>query len=187
MDTLVELLKSNTNVANAFGALASAAAAILALFVSVVSVAVSLWALHVQRKHNVLSVHPLPEATVADFENSLRVKIRNNGAGPMIIQAVTVTDGQEVKDSIIGWMPALPSDRPWSTFSHALKLRTLLAGGEIILLELTEYDGEAQFAAARDPVRCALSGLTVKVQYTDVYGTMFAKYQKPLSWFGRKK
>jgi hypothetical protein len=168
MQDLLNLLQADPNAANALGALASAAAAFLALVVSFLSVAVSLWALHVQRRHNVLSIRPLPEVTVADFENSLRVKIRNNGAGPMIVSSVAVSDKHETKDSIVEWMPALHAGRPWSTFSHSLKSRTLLAGGEMVLLELTQYEGERDFARSRDPVRKALSELTVKVTYTDV-------------------
>lgn len=185
MHDLVALLETDSNAANALGALASAAAAILALFVSVVSVVISLWALKVQRRHNVLSVRPLPEVTVADYEDSIRVKVRNNGAGPMIIRGVGVTDGNTLKDGLIDWMPPLLKGRPWNTFSHALKQRTLLPGGEIGLLELTEHEGEHGFSTSRDRVRKALSILTVEVLYTDVYESDYPKYSKPLNWFGR--
>jgi hypothetical protein len=75
MDILLNLLKSAANAANAFGALASAAAAFLALFVSGFSVWISVWSARTQRKQNELSVRPLAEVTVADYEKrySLRV------------------------------------------------------------------------------------------------------------------
>ena len=185
MDALVSLLKSDANAVNAFGALASAAAAFLALFVSCVSVWISVWSARSQRRHNELSVRPLAEVTVADYENSLRIKLRNNGSGPMIVLAVTVSDGSSAHDSLIDWMPALPKNRPWNTFSHALNRRTLQAGSEIILLELTEHDDEAHFSTSRDRVRAALAPLTVNVEYTDIYDTVMQPCRKPLSWFGR--
>jgi hypothetical protein len=185
MDALISLLKSDANAANAFGALASAAAAFFALFVSCVSVWISVSSTRSQRRHNELSVRPLAEVTVADYENSLRVKLRNNGSGPMIVLAVTVSDGSSAHECLIEWMPALPQGRPWNTFTHALRRRSLQAGAEIILLELTEHENEDNFSACRDQVRAALAPLTVNVEYTDIYETVMRPCRKPLSWFGR--
>lgn len=185
MDALIALLKSDANAANAFGALASAAAAILALFVSCVSVWISISSARSQRRHNELSVRPLAEVTIADYENSLRVKLRNNGTGPMIVLAVTVSDGANAHESLIEWMPALPNGRPWTTFTHALRHRTLQAGAEIVLLELTEHKNEANFSACRDRIRAALAPLTVNVEYTDIYDAVMRPCRKQLSWFAR--
>lgn len=185
MNQLISLLQSDSNAANAFGALASAAVAILALFVSVISMWISVWSARTQRQHNKLSVRPLAEITVADYEDSLRVKLWNNGTGPMIILGVSVSDGKNSKDSLIDWMPDLPRGRPWSTFTHSLHNRTLQAGAEITLLELTEYENERNFSKSRDLIRKALASLEVNVKYTDIYGSVICPYKKPLSWFGR--
>lgn len=185
MDALIGLLKSDANAANAFGALASAAAAILALFVSVVSVWISVWSARIQRKHNELSVRPLAEVTVGDYENSVRVKLLNNGTGPMIIIGVTVSDGANAKSSLIEWMPDLPDERPWTNFTYALRHRTLQSGAEITLLELTSEGDDLQFTKCRDLVREALTPLTVNVEYTDIYDSIMRPCRKSLSWFGR--
>jgi|HubBroStandDraft_1064217.scaffolds.fasta_scaffold02314_8 hypothetical protein len=192
MRELIHLLETNANVANALSAVASASVALLALFVSVVSVAISLWTLRVQRRHNILSVRPLPEITHVDYEDSLCVKIRNNGSGPMIIKSLDVSNGTESRSSLIEWMPTLPNSRPWSHFSHTLENRSLLAGGQINLLELTKYDAgidaaylDQSFAQGRDATRAALSALTVSVNFTDVYNSALPVYSKKLDWFGR--
>ncbi len=185
MDALISLLKTDANFANAFAALASAVAALLAFLVSCVSVWCSISATRKQDRHNKLSVRPLAEITVADYENSLRVKLRNNGSGPMIVLALTVSDGKNTRETLIDWMPALPKQRPWNTFTHALQRRTLQAGAEITLLELTEYEGETSFSECRDKVRKALAPLTVNVEYTDIYETVMMPCQKSLEWFGR--
>lgn len=185
MHELIALLKADPNAANAFGALASAVAAILALVVSGISIGISIWTAKIQRKHNELSVRPLAEVTVADYENSLHVKLRNNGSGPMIVTAVTVSDGKNSFPNLVEWMPLLPEGRPWNTFTHALRNRSLQPGGEIILIELTEYDEEQGFAKCRETVRTALAPLTVNVEYTDIYNTVLFPCKKPLSWFGR--
>jgi hypothetical protein len=185
MDALIALLKSDTNAANAFGALASAAAAFLALFVSVVSVGISVWAAYSQRRHNELSVRPLAEITVADYETSLRVKLRNHGTGPMIITSISVSDGSSTRKTLLAWMPSLPNDRHWTNFTDEVRDRTLSPGSELVLLELTEDEGEIDFGQYRDPVRAALAPLVVTVEYTNVYETVMPPRRKALSWFGR--
>lgn len=181
---IFEILKTEANTANAIAAIASAVAAVLALFVSAVSVFISVRTLKHQQKHNVLSVRPLPEITVADYENSLRIKLRNNGSGPMIVQSLSVNDGNERYDAIIDCMPDLPG-RDWNHFSHALRNRTLLPGSEIVLLELTEGSEEIGFNRSRDLARRALAILTISVRYTDVYDSEFSTHSKDLGWFGR--
>ena len=133
----------------------------------------------------ILSVTPLPEVIPADYENSLRVRLRNNGAGPMIVRTVSVVKDGKSRSSIIAWMPGLPGGRPWNHFSSALTNRSLQPGSEINLLELTEYEKEEGFSVCRDMCREALSKLTVTVSYTDIYGTEFPPYIKSLEWFGR--
>lgn len=187
MDQLIEFLKTDANAANALGALASAAAAFLALLVSVISLGVSLWASHIQRKHNILTVRPLPEVTVADYQDSVRIKLRNNGGGPLIVKSLEVTDGQSTKGSLISWMPPLHRNRLWNTFTHALNHRVFLPDKELTLLELTQYKDEMDFRLSRDPVREALSRLKIEVAYTDVYERSFPKYVKSLAWYGRRK
>ena len=187
MNELIAFLKADANVANAFAALASAAAAFLALVVSCISVWIAVRTLSSQQKHNELSVRPLAEVTVADYENSLRVKLRNNGTGPMIITTVQVSKGERNKGCVVEWMPPLPSARVWNAFSHELIERTLQPGSEIVLLELTEYAGEKDFALCRDAVRAALAPLTVSVRYTDIYNKAMPVRVKSLSWFGRHK
>lgn len=185
MDALIALVRSDANAANAFSALASAAAAFLALVVSGISVGISVWAAQSQRKHNELSVRPLAEITVGDYEDSLRVKLRNHGIGPMIVTAITVSDGVNAKPTLLEWMPGLPGSRPWTNFTDEVRDRTLAPGSEMILLELTEYKGEVGFADCRNMVRKALAPLTVNVEYTNIYNTVMPPRRKALSWFGR--
>jgi hypothetical protein len=179
MDALIALLlKLDANSANAL-------AAFLALVVSAISVGITIWAVKSQRLHNELSVRPLAEISVGDYEESLRVKLRNQGIGPMIVKAVTVSDGANVKPSLVDWMPDLPNGRPWTDFTEEIRDRALAPGSEIVLLELTEEKEEAEFAACRDMVREALSRLTVNVEYTNVYNTVMPPRRRELSWFGR--
>ena len=185
MNELINLLKSDPNVANAYGAVGSAVAAFLALITSAISMCISIKALSIQRKHNELSVRPFAEVMVADFESSLRIKLANNGSGPLIINGITISNGHIERNSLIDWMPELPRDRLWTAFTGNLQNRIILAGRDLTLLELTEVEGELHFNESREIVRAALAPLTISVNYSDVYENEFSPYQKDLSWFGR--
>ncbi|MBL8355472.1 MAG: hypothetical protein JNM01_11635 [Delftia acidovorans] len=185
MDTLIELLKNEPTAASTFGALASAIVACGALIVSVVSVAISIWAVRSERKHNALSVRPLAEISVVDYEDCIRVKLVNHGVGPMLIKGITVSDGKNSLPSLILWMPDLPGEREWNFFVGDIAGRALAPKSEIILVELTEDDEEEDFAACRDAVRSALAPLTAVVEYTDVFNKVMPNHTRSLAWFGR--
>ena len=140
---------------------------------------------HLQHKHNALSVRPVPNVAAVDFENKQRVKLFNNGPGPLFVTQVRVSDGDATKDTIIEWMPDLQHPLAWSNFTGKLINRSIPSGGELTLLELQGDTKDARYCEARDDCRRKLSKLTVSIDFTDVYGTKFEQYDKPLSWFGR--
>ena len=185
LNELVSLLAKDPNLTNALATAASVFVAGAAFVVSVVALYVAHATLKHQRRHNLLSVRPIPIVTVADYEDSLRIKIRNHGSGPLIVKNVQVADGTSVKESLVDWMPELPTGMAWTTFVGPVKSRSLLPGSEIALLELSGDSADAKFGRARDVVRSALSPLRVVVEYTDIYDSDFEPHTKGLSWFGR--
>lgn len=185
MPEIVSRFGSDCNAVIAFSALTSAVAAILGLVVSCCAVWVSISAIRSQRKHNKLSVRPLAGITFGDYEDELHVNLRNNGTGPMIILAVSVTDGMKEHGSLIEWMPTLPAHCPWSDFSQNLCRSSISPGSDIVLLQLAEHDGDLDFPECRDRVRQVLASLEIKIEYTDIYDTALAPYTRDLSWFGR--
>jgi hypothetical protein len=186
LQDLLKILSKDANLTNALATVASVIVALAALVVSAVSLFVGRATLTHQRKHNVLSVRPIPEITVADHEDSLRVKLRNHGSGPLIVTELCVSGGGRVEKALIDWMPDLPDDLFWENFAAPINdRRSLLAGSEIILLELNGDPQNPTFATARDNVRALLSRLTVTVSYTDIYDSCFKAYIRELSWFGR--
>ncbi|WP_424681019.1 hypothetical protein [Frateuria sp. YIM B11624] len=181
---LLEWLTANQGITNALATIASAVAALLALFVSFVSLVVAGRSVRVQHKHNKLSVRPLPEVTVADFENILRVKLRNHGSGPLLIKSLRVHGYDGSHETLVDAVPALPQ-RLWTNFCGNVDGRSLLPGSEIVLLELVEEKGELGFKGSRDLARKALALAVVSVDYSDVYESGFQPYKKSLEWFGR--
>lgn len=185
MNVIFQFLRQNADVASAVAALAGVVIALCALFVSWRANRTARKTLEIQHKHNVLSVKPIPEITVADYEDSLRVRIRNNGMGTMIITSAEFTNQSHTKGSLIAMMPALPNGRVWNHFTTDIEGRSLQPGKMLPLLDLTASEGEGNFGVARDLVRSHLKEIVVIVSYTDVYESKFSAYTKDLTWFGR--
>jgi hypothetical protein len=178
-------LLAKPETVNAVAAIASVLVAAIALFVAALSVYVAYRTLKMQQLHNVLSVRPLPHIAVADYENRLFVKLRNNGSGPLIVKNLEINGGASPYGSLVECMPALPAGIDWSTFVGALDMRSIAAGGELTLIELEGDDSNRRFVDARDKTRAALSKLSVGVHFTDIYQSSEAPYTKSLEWFGR--
>ncbi len=185
LNELARFLARDPNLTNALATVATAILAAAAVVISAVSLFVAHATLRHQRRHNVLSVKPIPIVTVADHEDSLRIKIRNHGSGPLIVRDLHVTDGSGIKESLIDWMPDLPDPLLWTNFAGPMKNRSLLPGSEVVLLEFTGDPTDQAFTNARDRVRSVLNRLTVVVQYTDIYDSRFGSHTQDLSWFGR--
>jgi hypothetical protein len=162
--------------------------AILAVFASAASFAIAALSMRVQRSHNRKSVLPMGSVTVGDYENQLFVRVWNYGVGPMIIEKLVIEreDGADQRvPGIIDLMPTLPGKCRWSTFVREISDRAIPANDHITLILLEGDEDDRDFVAARQMVRKILSGLTVKVEYKDVYGETMPPAVRNLKWFGR--
>lgn len=186
MSELIRLLTENKDVSNVVAAVASAIAALLSAVVAGFSLCVARSTLKHQRKHNLMSLRPFAEVTVGDWEETLRVTLRNNGSGPLSLTRLVAGNGAEVRSRLLDWMPDLPDDIYWSNFAGNIDGRSLSPDRAIVLLELQGDATDDAFTAFRDKVRSSLRILTVNVEYMDVYGSCLKPYRKSLEWFGRR-
>ena len=178
-------LKANHEVANAISAMAGATVALLALIISVISVFFTWRALKHQRTHNSMSVRPLPYITVGDYENTIYVKIRNNGTGPLIVKSLTVPGSRDPSAPLIDNMPSLLPGVDWTNFVGTANGRSIPVGGEMVLLELSDSKQTGRFELSRNKVREALGELSLALEYTDIYGNELASCSRDLKWFHR--
>ena len=155
------------------------------MFVSLLAIFLTFFALLLQRRHNYKSVMPIAHVAVGDYEDRLIVKLCNNGIGPLIVTRLIVSDGCEEKQGIISWMPQAPFGILWSTFVPDLDRRALLPGHEAVLIELIGEMRSEKFVEFRDHVRKVLSTLVVSVEYEDIYGRSMPGEKRDLKWFGR--
>lgn len=184
---LLNSLIAKPDVANAVGAIGSAVLAGVACILSLISLYVAHAALRHQREHNRLSVRPLAYVMIGDYENQLFVKLRNNGTGPMIVKFISIVGAQNAAKPLVNAMPELHPKVSWTNFVEECSGRSIPAGGELVLLDLSaeSSSSQGQFILSRDRVRLALGKLEVRAEYTDIYGTELPAANRSLKWFHR--
>lgn len=187
MDEVLKFLLDNPEQANALAAFANVVVALVALLVGIGAILLSAWTLRSQRAHNHLTVQPFPNIIVTDLQNKIRVKLSNNGTGPLIIKNFSVSNGNDNHDRIINFMPQRPEGIFWSIFAGSVVDRSVLPGNEIILIELIGDSSSTKFSMFRENCREVLSKLSIEVTYTDVYARKFPFYIKSLDYFSRIK
>jgi hypothetical protein len=159
--------------------------AFLAFITSVLSVIFTWRTLRHQRRHNRMSVLPIPYITVGDYDNTVYVKIRNTGTGPLIINSLSVLGGQFPSEPLEKNMPQLEAGVDWTDHSGPSNGRSIAVGGEMILIELYSSDVGENFRKSRDLIRDALGNLSLSLNYSDVYGSKFVECSRDLKWFHR--
>jgi hypothetical protein len=165
----------------------SALTAVIAVVIAYWSVQLTNRAMREQETHNRLSVKPIPFLALADYEQRLRAKVTNDGSGPLIIKKIQVRDGKTTKQDLISWMPSPPPTIYWTNFTSLLTDRAMRPGEGLILLQLDGDPEDQAFLRFRDACRHQLEKLTVTVEYTDVYDTVYAPYSRAMDWFARSK
>ena len=176
MGDLLTYLTENPDSANAVIAL-------VAVLVATLSIIVSWRALRHQVRHNKLSARPIPFLSLSNFQNQLRVRIVNDGIGPLIVKRVTISDGSRSEADVIAWMPRPPAGIAWSTYTRRLEDRSILPGTHLTLLQLDGDLSDAAFVDFRDECRRVLQTLEGVIEYTDIYGDAFPPYARKLDWF----
>ena len=160
---------------------------IFALFFSTVSIIVAIANMRMQRRHNRKSVLPIGHISVGDYENQIFVSVRNHGVGPMVVKKVVVAkEGDaEQQRALIHFMPELPGQCLWTHFVDDISGRAIPAGEYISFVSLEGDQDDKDFVEARQVVRKALSELSVKVEYENIYGEKMPVASRNLNWFGR--
>ena len=107
----------------------------------------------------------------------------------MIVKSITINNSPQPLH--IALWEVLPKGILWTHFTSDWAHRSVPAGGELVIVDLSShiYTGinEGKFAAARDLVRRALGNITVRVKYTDMYDKNQYAAERKLDWFHRPK
>lgn len=173
------------------------AVAICAVFISLVSLATSIFFNVGARKHDRKSVLPYPYLERGDYENEIRVRLHNKGTGPMLVMSADAThfDSHGGSDGIGPLVDLIPDELRdklvFADFARFTEERAILPGEstDLLLLAMDEEQNEehdqAEGLERATALRRFLRDCVIEVEYTDVYRTWFPPYVADCSWFGR--
>lgn len=155
---------------------------ICAIIVSVVSLYVAWKTQRDQSTHNELSVRPLADFLIGDYEDSIFVKIKNHGTGPLIITNFKAFTETMEFERIMDALGNIKKDILWDRFTGVLRNRIIGSDKELILLQASFSETEYK---QREILRSELCKLTLLLEYHDIYKKNQPSLEKSLDWFSR--
>jgi len=156
--------------------------AISAIIISVISLAVAIVALYTQRKHNKLSVKPIPHFSKGDYENHIFVKIKNYGLGPLKIENFEIKKNKSTFKRLIDSFDGLASKVTWETFTDDIEGRVLAPQKEFVLIQASFTSEQNDIKQA---IRESLAKTTLTIQSSCVYNEKQPEVKEELTWFAR--
>jgi hypothetical protein len=159
----------------------------LELVLGISAIVLATYTAFLQRRHNFLSLKPIGQIKLHDYENRVAVRVANAGLGPLVIKRFEATDGSREFPNLISAMPDLGSEMLWETYFDELLNVAVLPGEEAVILALSGPASDENYLRARTLVRHRLSELTVKIYFEDAYGRSIKPVSRSLDWFGQSK
>ncbi|ELP5715284.1 hypothetical protein H4F75_10275 [Enterobacter asburiae] len=153
-----------------------------AMITSVISLFIAYKAQVHQQKHNQLSVKPLAEFLIGDYEDVIFIKIKNQGTGPLIVKEFLTQDSSNSYDRIMDAISEIKLNILWERFTDNIDGRIIAVDKELILLQASF---EASEKRLQKIIRSELSLLELNLTYNDIYGIEQPKLAKKLDWFSR--
>ena len=164
------------------------AISLAAFIISIVAIIQTSGTLKLQRKHNYLSVKPIPIVSIQNYDNLIGVKLHNAGIGPLIISDFSVVDiNKHIKNNLIDFMPLLPDSIFWSDYRKNIDDATITPNSSYDLLLFIGNVNSAMFIKYRDSIKTILKDLSIELEYTDVYNNDFDVKYWNLKGFKRIK
>ena len=136
---------------------------------------------HLQRVHNEKSVKPLGQIYLWDRNKTIAVRIINNGLGPLIIDRLSFSKGNNIHSSILDCVD-LPAKSFMHNSSDDIVKRVVLPNSSLTVFEATLAEGESEDSLNR--VRKQLTPITLKVEGLDIYDNKII-LERNLQWFSR--
>jgi hypothetical protein len=159
----------------------------LALLVSTISTIVAHRTFKLQRTHNVKMIKPIIQIGQWDYENKLRIDLRNNGLGPAHVDKISVYKNEhEVKTCIYHWLPdKLPGDMNYKEYWTAHEKFIVQVNSIIKLIEIPVDIEIKKQVKCREEIRSILRQIKIKIEYSDLYGNEMETYEKSFGVFNR--
>ncbi|MGD1892640.1 MAG: hypothetical protein ACFB15_18875 [Cyclobacteriaceae bacterium] len=142
---------------------------------------VTIYELHLQRRHNEKSLQPIAQIAITDRGKLLSVHIENNGVGPLIVEKLAFTKDGKHYTNIEDCLDLDPRSYQHISVSESDK-KVILPGSydEVFSMEF----GEADMDKEMDNVRKQLAVFMLRIDGRDIYDNKVT-VKRDLQWFIR--
>ncbi|EHQ29828.1 hypothetical protein [Mucilaginibacter paludis] len=153
----------------------------MALALSILALLATFYQAYLQRVHNEKSVKPLPQIDLRDRENTLFIRIQNNGVGPLIVDKLIFTKEQQDYPRIQDCITIDPTEYNQIEITETNKKIVIPGAFLEVFSKIFDKEDSGTMVAL---FRHELSVLTLKVEGRDIYNNKIS-IEKSLHWFGR--
>lgn len=147
----------------------------LALLTSSFAVYISYLTYRIQRKHNINSIKPYLIIHPFDYEDCIKLELKNQGLGVAIIKSFEVFKDTVKKENIFKWLPEkLPSGINYEDyFLGGINDFPISSNNLLNILEVKFDNSKKEQIFLRNHIRKILSHLSIKIEYKDIYENVF--------------
>ncbi len=142
---------------------------------------VTIYELHLQRRHNEKSLQPIAQIAITDRGKLLSIHIENNGVGPLIVEKLIFTKDGKHYTNIEDCLDLNPRSYQHISVSDSSK-KVILPGSyeEVFSMKFEEGNIDKEM----DNVRELLAALNLKIDGRDIYNNKVT-VDRDLRWFIR--
>jgi hypothetical protein len=133
-----------------------------------------------QRAHNFKSLSPIAQIDIGDFPRAMYVHIQNKGVGPMTIRRLTFFTGDDRSEVVERFIPLEPREYLHTNITNGVQ-KSILSQEKFVVFHLNVSDASE---AQKVLLRKRLAGITVQVDYVDIYNRKF-RCSRELDFFIR--
>ncbi|MEA3016958.1 MAG: hypothetical protein QOI38_1680 [Sphingomonadales bacterium] len=177
---MIAWLIQNPDQTNALAAVGSAVMGALALVVAGLSIYFTARGLSLQRRHNRLSVRPIPFIALSKHDG-IAIVLENHGLGPFKIDLFEIVRSGVVLQNIVEILPDNPPAGVTVTFTTGMWERTLPTTEKIEIVKVLINRTSSEAVAYLNQCRSNLEDTVIKIGYSDMYNAS-EQYHKDLDW-----
>lgn len=145
------------------------------IYIAIFALALTIITLWQQRNHDRLSVKPLANFHLVNFPDGIKIVIKNDGLGPMIIKSIRTFKEGDPERNDLGWPPEPLHKLKYSKislgpiFGGALENVSLSNGKSLVIFEHNCDISDKTHVDLVKRTKDSLKDLTIELVYSSIY------------------
>ena len=151
--------------------------------IALIAIAISLYSIYLQRKHNTLAYNPIPVIVKYNYSSHLSIKVWNKGTGPLIIQSVKIANFSNLIDII----PIKHKELKFVEYINDFRGRAITPNDNLNMIEFKiRFDKSKkqikEYDIALENIKNVLHNKIIEITYTDIFNNSKIYTSTPLNF-----